>query len=201
MFKNEYGIFKGYSRDGANADTGEYGTILYRKDRFEFISGDTFWLSDTPNVKSKYEESSHYRICTYVILKDKKSGVELLFTNVHLNGGATSEKQIKVMTSYLKDEMAKYPTLLTGDFNARPDSATYAHLKALMKDTYVTAIDNKAPIDYTAHDYGALTNAYRIDWCWYKGDNVICREYYTITDSYNGYVSDHYAIMGVCTFI
>ena len=43
-FSGEFGIFKGYSRDGQNADTGEYGTILYRKDRFEFIKGGTFIL-------------------------------------------------------------------------------------------------------------------------------------------------------------
>ena len=200
-FSGEFEIFKGYSRDGQNADTGEYGTILYRKDRFEFIKGDTFWLSDKPEIKSKFEDSSHYRICTYVILKDKLSGVEFMFCNVHLSGGTSAEKQIKVMTTYLKDEMEKYPTFLTGDFNANPSSATYAHLKTVMEDTYVTANDNKAPIDYTAHDYGALTNKHRIDMCWYKGKNVACREYYTITDSYGGYVSDHYAVMGVCTFI
>ena len=197
MFKEEYGIYEGFSRDGKGQTTGEYGTILYKKDRFEFIKGGTFWLSDTPNQKSKYEESSHFRICNYVILKDKNTDTEILFTNVHLNGGAVAEKQLKVMGEVLKDELAKYPAFLTGDFNARPDSTTYAYASKIMKDAYVTALDNKATIDYTAHDYGALTNAHRIDWCFYSG-KMQCTSYNTLTDSYNGYVSDHYAVLAEC---
>ena len=197
MFKDEYAIFKGYSRDGADKTTGEYGTILYKKDRFELIKGGTFWLSDTPNVKSKYEESSHYRICTYVILKDKNTDTEILFTNVHLSGGSVAEKQIKVMGEVLKEELAKYPAFLTGDFNAHPDSGTYMYADKIMDDAYVTALDNKATIDYTAHDYGALTNAYRIDWCFYSG-KMQCTMYNTLTKSYDGYVSDHYGIIAEC---
>jgi len=197
MFKDEYVIFKGYSRDGKGQTTGEYGTILYRKDRFEFIKGGTFWLSDTPNQKSKYEESSHYRICTYVILNDKNTDTEILFTNVHLSGGTVAEKQIKVMGEVLKEELAKYPAFLTGDFNAHPDSGTYLYADKIMDDAYTTAFENKAPIKYTAHDYGALTNAYRIDWCFYSG-NMVCRMYNTLTDSYGGYVSDHYGIIAEC---
>ena len=193
-YSEKYGVFKGYSRNGVNETTGEYGTILYRKDRFEFIRGGTFWLSDTPDEKSKYEESSHLRICTYVILTDKSNGKDLMFCNLHLSGGRTAEKQIKVVTKYLADEFEKYPVFLTGDFNAHPDSSTCLYLETVMQDSYVTAEKNLAPIPYTAHDYGALTNAYRIDFCWHKG-NFKCLNYNTITDMYDGYVSDHYAIM------
>jgi len=197
LFKDKYAIYTGYSRDGKGKTTGEYGTILYRKDRFELVKGGTFWLSDTPNEKSKYEESSHYRICTYVILKDKNTGIEILFANVHLSGGSVAEKQLKVMGKILEDRLAKYPAFLTGDFNAHPDSATYQYADKIMDDAYTTAAENKATIKYTAHDYGALTNAYRIDWCFYSG-NMKCRMYNTLTDMYDGYVSDHYGIIAEC---
>ena len=193
-YSEKYGIFKGYSRNGVNETSGEYGTILYRKDRFEFIKGGTFWLSDTPDEKSKYPESSHLRICTYVILTDKANGKDLMFCNLHLSGGRTAEKQIKVVTKYLADEFEKYPVFLTGDFNAHPDSSTCLYLETVMKDSFVTTEKNLAPIPYTAHDYGALTNAYRIDFCWYKGD-LKCQSYNTITDMYDGYVSDHYGVL------
>lgn len=197
MFKDKYSVYTGYSRNGKNETSGEYGTILYRKDRFELVKGGTFWLSDTPNQKSKYEESSHYRICTYVILNDKYTGREILFTNVHLSGGTVAEKQLKVMGEVLEDELKKYPTFLTGDFNAHPDSTTYAYADKILDDAYTTAVENKATINYTAHDYGALTNAYRIDWCFYS-DDMKCSMYNTLTDMYNGYVSDHYGIIAEC---
>ena len=54
--------------DGKKA--GEYAPILYRKSRMRCISNGNFWLSETPEVKSKDWGSACYRICSYVILTD-----------------------------------------------------------------------------------------------------------------------------------
>ena len=129
-----------------------------------------------------------------MILKDKLSGKQLMYCNVHLSGGETSKKQIKVMVDYLAGEFEENTVILTGDFNARHNSSCYRYLDSIMYDAYVTAEFNAAPIKYTAHDYGALTNAHRIDWCFAKGD-AKCRYDNTVTDDFDGYVSDHYAII------
>ena len=117
-----------------------------------------------------------------------------MFCNVHLSGGETAKKQLKVVAQYLKEELSQYITFLTGDFNANPISSAYRYFSQVMEDSYITCRDNLALITFTAHDYGKLTNAYRIDYCWHKGD-VICVSYNTVTYMYNGYVSDHFGVI------
>jgi len=83
-YADEYGLC-GCSRDGKDALTGERGTILYRKDRFEMLDGGDFWLSNTPDEHSRIEGSYCYRICTWAILRDRKTGREFCFANTHLD--------------------------------------------------------------------------------------------------------------------
>jgi len=60
-------------------------SIFYRTDRFEEIESGHFWLSETPEVKSKDWGSAHYRICVYVCLKDRNTGKEFIVFNTHLD--------------------------------------------------------------------------------------------------------------------
>ena len=52
--------------------------IFYNEKRFELLDSGTFWLSDTPDKMSKYEESDEYRITTFVKLKDKTTGITIV---------------------------------------------------------------------------------------------------------------------------
>ena len=53
---------------------GEQCAVMYRKDRFEMVKGETFWLSETPEViESKSWDSSLPRIANWTLLKDKKN--------------------------------------------------------------------------------------------------------------------------------
>ena len=150
---------------------------------------ESFGSDEMPNVGDLIASA-------YVILTDKAQGCDIMFCNVHLSGGNTAKKQLKVVAKYLEAELSQYITFLTGDFNANPISGAYAYFANVMEDSYVTCRDNRALINFTAHDYGKLTNAYRIDYCWHKGD-VICVSYNTVTLMYNGYVSDHYGVFVV----
>ena len=66
---------------------GESAPLAFRKDKFEMVSMDTFWLSSTPKIPaSTYEGSDQSecpRIATAVVLKPIESNQLLLFINTH----------------------------------------------------------------------------------------------------------------------
>ncbi|KAL6076157.1 mRNA deadenylase, exonuclease subunit and related nucleases [Balamuthia mandrillaris] len=67
---------------------GEYCPIFYRKDRFELHQSEagSFALSETPErIGSKSWNTACPRICSYVVLKDRKTGRLVLFFNTHLD--------------------------------------------------------------------------------------------------------------------
>ncbi|MBP5509565.1 MAG: hypothetical protein J6Z49_01455, partial [Kiritimatiellae bacterium] len=63
---------------------GEASPVFYRKDRLEAEKTGTFWLSKTPDVPgSKGWDAQFPRICTWVILRDKRTGKRFCFANTH----------------------------------------------------------------------------------------------------------------------
>ena len=115
---SEYGMV-GCSRDGREATSGEWNTILYRKDRFELLDSDTTWLSNTPTEATKVEGALCLRICTWALLKDKLTGETILFANTHLDhsNDEVRSAQMDILMDYLADRIGQYPFYLTGDFN------------------------------------------------------------------------------------
>lgn len=105
----------------------EQSCIFYRSDKYDLLDSGTFWLSDTPDVVGSMVEGANYpRICTYVHLKDKVTGLEYIHMNTHLDhngdneakvGRAIREKQITVMLEKLYNLRADVPVVITGDFN------------------------------------------------------------------------------------
>ena len=75
-----------YVGDFRNKDRvhGEASPVFYRKDRLEVEKTGTFWLSKTPDVPgSKGWDAQFPRICTWVILRDKRTGKRFCFANTH----------------------------------------------------------------------------------------------------------------------
>ena len=110
--------------------SGEGTPVFYRPERFEPLADKTFWLSETPEVFSMDYGSTLPRIATVVHFRDRLTGRELVFANVHLEHRLNNEEcrknQICVLLRELKTfQKAGLPVILTGDFNAHPDEAAY----------------------------------------------------------------------------
>jgi endonuclease/exonuclease/phosphatase family metal-dependent hydrolase len=200
-----YGII-GCSRDGRNAITGEWNTVLYRKDRFDLIKGDTFWLSETPDTEvTKLDYHGCYRICTWTLLKDKITGKILMFNNTHLQNSLNHveirEKQMKILIDYLTNKlglMKDYPFFMTGDFNATSGEPAYAVAVSAMKDSATTCEKNSSAVDFTFHNYGN-DNKHIIDYCFHSPKDITVHEYKILDEQFDGYVSDHYGILVTAT--
>ncbi len=194
-FKDVYGMV-GCSRDGRNETvSGEWGTILYRLDRFELLDSDDFWLTSTPGKVSRVPGSACNRICTWALLKDKQTGKEFVMANTHLDYTTDEVKleQYKYLMQGLSGMIEKYPLYLTGDFNATLKSPVYAKASQDLNDPYVKALENRSTVNHTADGYGTSSSDI-IDYCFYD-DNSIAVWYKILSEQFGGYISDHFGII------
>ena len=99
--------------------THERSAIFFRNDRFICLECGTKWLSDTPDIPSKYDDSEFMRVMSYAYLECIASGKAFVHANLHLDlNECVNTKQMKVALQFLKNRYEKTPCLLTGDFNA-----------------------------------------------------------------------------------
>ena len=110
-----------YACIGADREdsTHERACIFYRRNEFILLEGGTKWLSDTPDIPSKFESSQYNRIMTYACLEHGASGKRLVHANLHLDlSDPVNQKQVKVALDFLESHYPTLPRLLSGDFNS-----------------------------------------------------------------------------------
>ncbi len=119
----------GEGRDGDKK--GEYSAILYRGDRFNALESGTFWLSDTPEVKSRHWGNRYLRICTWVRLQEKNTKRCFYVYNTHFDHQSQNArlKSAQLIAQRIFDRSHKNPFVLTGDFNADEDNPVILYIK------------------------------------------------------------------------
>lgn len=188
---------------GREGDTqGEYSAIFYKKDRFEVVDSNTFWLSETPEVvASKGWDAALPRIVTWALFKDKHSGITFYHFNTHFDhrGKQARIESAALLTEKIKEIAGGSTVLLTGDFNSSPDSeAIDTLLKNGLKDPYLS-LDSDLVYgpEYSANGWDAAgrTSENRIDYVFYKGAVQPLR--LQILDGQRGqrFISDHFPII------
>lgn len=168
--------------------------IFWRTDRFEKIDGGSFWLSETPEVMSKDWGSSHYRICVYVILRDKVTNKEFAIFNTHLDHVSDEARinGIKVVLDKIS-EFGDLPSYLMGDMNATDDTETILSTKNDFDDAKV--ISPVTEDTRTFHGWGDPEENERIDYVLISKDDAVVYEYHVLDNCYDGvYSSDHSSI-------
>lgn len=175
---------------GDGSTEGTY--MLYLKDKFTLVDSGTYWLSDKPQIASKYEESKCYRTYTYIILRRNTDGATFVHVNVHLDHGNETArvKQGKVLLQELV-KFEDYPVVITGDFNAPNTSEVW---KGLQAEGYLDAstVAQVAKKDITFHNYGSANST--IDFC-FANSKVNVMYYKVCTEKMNGmFASDHHPL-------
>ena len=126
----------GIGREGKGK--GESSNIFFKKDRFELLQENTFWLSETPTQISKGWDAAFNRVCTYALFQDKKSMKLFWVFNTHLDhiGEEARTKGIQLILSKIKQVNTKnYPVFFMGDFNSEPTAERIVNLKKVMHDS------------------------------------------------------------------
>ena len=196
----------GVGRDAHLA--GEYSCIFYDPARFTNIGQNTFWLSSTPEVPaSKSWNTACPRICTYGTFLDKLTGKIFVFANTHLDHVSPQAQLngIKLIVKRLKAIPGKFPVVLTGDFNAFPDSSPIAEISRYLRQARaVSETPHRGPAHETYHGYvpPTLPRAHTapIDYIWVS-ETVRVLAHEAQDDFKDGYfASDHYALMAEVQF-
>ncbi len=170
--------------------------VFYRTDKYEKLDSGSFWLSETPEVMSKDWGAAHYRVATYVILRDKVSGDEFVVFNTHLDH-VSDEARINGIQVVLDkiEEFGGLPAFLMGDLNAYPDEDTILFTHDSFDDAHVVA--EKKDEGATYHNWGAKPNDnnHRIDYIMISKGDAVVHEYRIVNNLHgDAYSSDHSAI-------
>lgn len=193
-----YGVKRG---GDANENQSEMNGIFYLKDKFELLDCGTFWISDTPEVESKYKDAGCYRICSYVILKNKTTEKAFAHFNTHFDNTSVAAQELggKLIGERSKEITAKYgdiPVVITGDFNQYSDAPGCV---ALEENGYKNAnktVENGDNM-VTYNDWSKEIVGRPIDFI-FVNDNFVIKNYVVVTETgAKTNVSDHYMIEAI----
>ncbi|MDO5760728.1 MAG: endonuclease/exonuclease/phosphatase family protein, partial [Bacteroidota bacterium] len=137
-------ILDNYSFIGVGRDNGkkkgEHSAIFYNKEKYVLLDKGNFWLNESPDKPAIGWDAAKIRICSWGKFKEKNSGKELFFFNLHLDHkGKEAIKQSSLLVIEKIKEIAKEsPVVLSGDFNSDQNSEAYNIFSqsGLLFDTY-----------------------------------------------------------------
>ncbi len=192
----EYGSL-GVGRDDG-ISSGEHMTVFYLKSRFDKIDGGTFWLNEATDKPGFGWDAVCNRTCTWVKLKDKTTGKSFLIFNTHFDHRGvearvhSSELILRFLKEINKDQL---PFILTGDFNATPDSAPVQAILSELKDS--RAVSETAPYGPVGTSGGfEVKEKNRIIDYIFINDKVRVLRHGHLSDSYGlFYPSDHLPVL------
>lgn len=180
---------------------GEQNTVAIKKEKFQLISMNTFWLSLTPEIPgSRYDNQSMCpRSVTELFLQDLETKKLYYLLNTHLDH-IGSEARLLGMEQILKHmkqaaeqkEQAGYgkiEMILTGDFNGYPDSP---EIQLMVNSNFLRDLSNG--MDGTFHDFGRMFPPEKIDYI-AVSSGLDCSKRELWMDCENGiFLSDHYPV-------
>lgn len=182
-------------------EKGEYSAVFYRKDRFEALDSGWFWLSETPQVAgSKGWDGACERIATWVILKEKTTGRALFFINTHLDhvGTVARRESVALILGRVEALSKGLPVIVSGDFNATPDSEVFHGMTASGGLHHARALsEHVSGLSGTFHDFGRIAPEDRplIDYIFLTDDFTV-QTYEALPEKRdNVYVSDHVPVV------
>ncbi len=194
----------GYTTQGCGRERtchGESMLVAYRTDEIELLSLENRWLSPTPSVPGSTfggDQSPCPRMFTSVLLKHDKLDRPFRFINTHLDhwGAQARLHGAMQLVQYIADHPE--PFVLTGDFNATPDTPEICLVTEALAHARPggrSVVDCTATLGGTFHNFGRLAPADRvkIDYIFTDGASL---EAYIVPDApVDGqYYSDHHAV-------
>lgn len=189
----------GYTVQGCGRDGschGESMLIAYRTDEVELISLENIWLSPTPAVPGSTfggDQSRYPRMFTSALVKHSRVGEPFYFINTHLDHVGQEARYLGAMqlVQYISAHREKF--VLTGDFNATPDTREIGLFTTAL--AYRGVVDCTAGLGGTFHGFGAYPpdRMVKIDYIFTDG---VCESAFAVADvPVNGqYYSDHNAV-------
>lgn len=190
--------------------SGMSNMIFWNADKYKKISSGFQYMTETPFVESKIEESNSYRGFSYVILESLETHKQFMFVNVHVTyrnaAGETNDdgaryKQVQYLNKFLEGKKCEsLPVILVGDFNSVPTSQTLKSVENIDRfDRTATVAKNKGDLGGTINGtQGTKRQNYIFDHIFVTSDRIDTEYFTTLNNEskLNGrYLSDHMPVV------
>jgi endonuclease/exonuclease/phosphatase family metal-dependent hydrolase len=204
--------FPGFKRVGVGREDGrtkgEFAPVFFDTLMFKTVSSSTFWLSQTPNVPGSMGwDAACTRIVTWTQLVLKTDGKKFFVFNTHFDHmGQVARRNSVHMLLHAVDSIAgTSPAIITGDFNAGPDSEPYGILTdnnnpLHFSNAFYLAEQADTPFyTYTGFKVGGIPGE-NIDYVFLKNIHKVLK--YRVNTFHTGdyYPSDHLPVRAVIEF-
>lgn len=200
------------------AGNNEFLSVYYKTALFTKVKSGLFWLSDTPNRRSKYSESLNDRGMNYVVLERKSDGKRFCFVNTHLenespenpNSKIARQKQVNVLLEQTAQIVATYgnvPSIIVGDFNStiKRDATIHEMIRGkgyVDCSTAAFSITARGTWNDAYNDFYigngiinknavANKNSDTLDFCYVSKDSFFISTYNVSADKYNDQAIDN----------
>jgi endonuclease/exonuclease/phosphatase family metal-dependent hydrolase len=198
--------FSGVARDDGKRK-GEWCLVGYRESRFASVGQGDFWLSETPTIAgSKSWDAALTRICSWVRLRERSTGRELVFANTHFDhkGVVARQEASRVLSKQLSEVAKGVPAILVGDFNITEDNPAYAVLvrpttagAIAWIDAYRAVHPVRASDEASFHGFKGGAAGSRIDFIFHTPHFVATASEIVRNSRGDRFPSDHYAVTAV----
>jgi endonuclease/exonuclease/phosphatase family metal-dependent hydrolase len=185
----------GEGRKGGSDD--EHMGVFYRKDRLKVRESGNFWLSDTPHVPGSRTWGNLFpRMVTWARFERSDDGATFTFYNTHLPYRDIDEdarvRGAALILARLKQLPRNEIVIVTGDFNAPPESRVYSTLTGTFSDAWTASPKRSGP-EGTFHGFTGKPER-RIDWILFRGLKPLSAKTVT-THRDQRYPSDHFPVV------
>jgi endonuclease/exonuclease/phosphatase family metal-dependent hydrolase len=191
---------KDYTYVGVGRDDGkrkgEFSAIVFKKDRFEVLEQNTFWLSEKPEQPgSKSWDAAITRVATWALVNDKIMNRRFLVINTHFDhiGKEARKKSAELLKERATNLNFEVPIIITGDFNCTRDEEPY---QVMTDSSLIELVDPASTQDGTFCNFEVNSMECRpIDYIFVT--NEWQADAYTIIKDNDGkyYPSDHLPVI------
>lgn len=174
------------------ADWWQSNLIFYHR-RWQCLSVDHFYLSQTPEVPSKFEQSRWPRQGTLGAFALQNHRLLVLTTHFDFNE-QVQQASATLLLERLQQHPAHIPVFLTGDFNATPESPCY---RTISSESGGFANVFQAPYAGTCHGFTGTSHGDHIDWILCRGEIEVVEARIIREQFADVYPSDHFGLTAV----
>ena len=185
---------------GDGKTRGERCPIFFKKERFELLTHQTFWLSETPEVAgSRSWGSACKRIVSWGKFRDRESGMVFYHFNTHFDHQSSLARRMsaRLLLEKTREIAQNYPVIITGDFNARDTSEPYLIITSRFQDARKISLSPPRGPYGTSRSFIPYTPVgARIDYI-FVSEQIKVLEYAVLDDTYgrNRRPSDHMPVL------
>jgi endonuclease/exonuclease/phosphatase family metal-dependent hydrolase len=168
--------------------------IIFFHKAWHCVHSEHFYLSQTPDTPSKFQDSRWPRQCTLGVFE--KGASRLIIVNTHLDFYENVQvDSARLIRQRISRQAHKGAAVLMGDFNCTPGSSCYVEF--ISKTDGGPGFKNvfTPPYEGTHHHFKGAKHGDAIDWILYQAPLVVKRAC-VITQRYaERYPSDHFPVI------